>query len=101
MKHFLAQAPGLAYFDPSKSVMIQWATLLQDGQSLAYACRALSEAETRYATWEKEMLRIIFYQKKWHQHTFGCPVTMYSDHRPLASIMKKPLDKLLNIYGVC
>lgn len=58
MKHFLAQAPGLAYFDPSKSVMIQCdaggqrlrATLLQDGQSLAYACRALSEAETRYAT---------------------------------------------------
>lgn len=109
MKHFLAQAPGLAYFDPSKSVMIQCdaggqrlrATLLQDGQSLAYACRALNEAETRYATWEKEMLRIIFYQEKWHQHTFGCPVTMYSDHRLLASIMKKPLDKLLNIYGVC
>lgn len=47
------------------------------------------------------MLRIIFYQEKWHQHTFGCPVTMYSDHRLLASIMKKPLDKLLNIYGVC
>lgn len=42
---------------------------------------------------EKEMLRIIFSLEKWHQHTFGCPVTMYSDHKPLASIMKKPLDR--------
>ena len=98
MKRFLTLAPVLAYFDPSKSVMIQcdaggqWlgATLLQDGQLLAYACRALSEAETIR---EKEMLRIIFSLEKWHQHTFGCPVTMYSDHKPLASIMKKPLDR--------
>ena len=42
---------------------------------------------------EREMLRIIFSLEKWHQHTFGCPVTMYSDHKPLASIMKKPLDR--------
>ena len=101
MKRFLTNAPVLAYFDPSKSLSIQCdasgqglgAALLQDGQTLAYASRALSEAETRYATIEKEMLAIVFSLEKWHQYTFGRPVTVYSDHKPLASIVKKPLDR--------
>ena len=101
MKRLLTQAPVLAYFDPSKSLTIQCdasgqglgAALLQDGQPLAYASRALSEAEARYATIEKEMLAIVFSLEKWHQYTFGRPVTVYSDHKPLASIVKKPLDR--------
>ena len=91
----------LAYFDPSKSLSIQCdasgqglgAALLQDGEPLAYASRALSEAETRYATIEKEMPAIVFSLEKWQQYTFGRPVTVYSDHKPLASIVKKPLDR--------
>ena len=42
---------------------------------------------------EKEMLAIVFSLEKWHQYTFGRPVTVYSDHKPLASIVKKPLDR--------
>lgn len=39
------------------------------------------------------MLAIVFSLEKWHQYTFGCPMTMYSDHKPLASITRKPLDR--------
>ena len=68
MKRLLTQAPTLAYFDPCKGLTIQCdasgqglgVALLQDGQPLAYASRALSGAETRYATIEKEMLAIVF-----------------------------------------
>ena len=67
--------------------------LLQDGQPLADASRALSGAETRYATIEKEMLATVFAPEKWHQYTFGRPVTVYSDHKLLESITKKPLDR--------
>ena len=91
----------LAYFDPSKELSIQCdasgqglgAALLQEGRPLAYASRALSDTETRYATIEKEMLAIVFALEKWHQYTFGRPLTVYSDHKPLEAIMKKPLDR--------
>ena len=101
MKCLLTQAPVLAYFNPTNSLTIQYdasgqglgAAFLQDGSPLAYASRALSEAESRYATIAKEMLAIIFALEKWHQYTFGRPVFVYSDHKPLESITKKPLDR--------
>ena len=75
------QAPVLAYFDPCKGLIIQYdasghglgAALLQDGQPLAYGNRELSEAETRYATIEKEMFAIVFALEKWHQYTYARP----------------------------
>ena len=99
IKHLLTQAPVLAYFDPTKELSIQYdasgqglgAALLQEGRPLAYASRALSDTETRYATIEKEMLAIVFSLEKWHQYTFGRPVVVYSDHKPLEAITKKPL----------
>ena len=39
------------------------------------------------------MLGIVFALEKWHQYTFGRPVTLYSGHKPLESIAKKPLDR--------
>lgn len=101
IKHLLTQAPVLAYFDPTKELSIQCdasgqglgAALLQEGRPLAYASRALSDTETRYATIEKEMLAIVFSLEKWHQYTFGRPVVVYSDHKPLEAITKKPLDR--------
>nr|XP_058940983.1 uncharacterized protein K02A2.6-like [Pocillopora verrucosa] len=84
VKHLLTVAPVLAYFDPSKELSIQCnasaqglgAALLQEGRPLAYASRALSDTETRYATIEKEMLAIVFALEKWHQYTFGRPLTL-------------------------
>ena len=35
----------------------------------------------------------MFALEKWHQYTFGRPVTLYSGHKPLESITKKPLDR--------
>lgn len=101
LKKLLTQAPVLAYFDPAKQLSIQCdasgeglgAALLQDGQPLAYASRSLSDTETRYATIEKEMLAVVYAPEKWHQFTYGRHVIVFSDHQPLASITRKPLDK--------
>ncbi|XP_038055804.1 uncharacterized protein K02A2.6-like [Patiria miniata] len=101
LKQLLTEAPVLTYFNPEKELVIHTdasdrgigAALLQNGKPLAYASRALSDTETRYAVIEKEMLAVVFALEKWHQYTFGRHVTVYSDHKPLESIVKKPLDK--------
>ena len=101
LKQLLAEAPTLVYFDQSKQLVIQCdasnyglgSALLQDGRPIAYASRALTDAETRYAIIEKKMLAVVFALDKWHQFTYGRPILVYSDHKPLEAITKKPLDR--------
>ena len=101
LRQLLTEAPTLVYFDPSKQLVIQCdasncglgSALLQDGRPITYASRALTDAETRYVIIEKEMLAIVFTLEKWHQFTYGRPILVYSDHKPLEAITKKPLDR--------
>jgi hypothetical protein len=59
---------------------------------VAYASRALSPAQQRYAQIEKELLAIVFACEKFHQYIFGKKVQVETDHKPLVSIFKKPLN---------
>ena len=101
LKKLLTEAPVLAYYDKNSDLVIQCdasgsglgAALMQNGRPLAYASQALTPTETRYATIEKEMLAIVYSLEKWHQFTYGRPVVVHSDHKPLFSISKKPLDR--------
>lgn len=69
------------------------AALLQEGQPVAYASRALTDTETRYAQIKKEMLAVIFGLEHFHQNTYGRAVTVHTDHKPLEIIVTKPLHK--------
>lgn len=99
IKNLLTSAPILSFYDPSKELVIQCdasksglgATLLQEGRPVAYASRALTQTEQRYAQIEKEALAIVFALERFHQYTFGRHITVQSDHKPLESIVKKPL----------
>ncbi|KAK3697327.1 hypothetical protein QZH41_004727 [Actinostola sp. cb2023] len=101
IKQLVTQAPVLAYYDPQKELVIQCdasskglgAVLLQEERPVAYASRCLTDAETRYATIEKEMLAVVFALEKWHQFTYGRAVQVCTDHKPLVSINQKSLDK--------
>lgn len=100
MKQVITQTPVLAYFDPSKPVTLECdsskygagAALLQDGRPVAFASKTLTTTEQSYAQIEKEMNAIVFACTRFHQYIYGRPVTVHSDHRPLSSIMKKPLS---------
>ena len=99
MKDTVTKAPLLRYFDPKEQVTLQCdassqglgATLLQSGQPVAYASRALRDPETRYAQIEKELLAIIYGLEKFDQYVYGLPVIVESDHKPLEMIQQKPL----------
>ena len=99
VKHMVTSAPLVKYYDPHLELTVQCdasekglgAALLQKGQPIAFASRALTDAETRYAQIEKEMLAVVFSLQKFDQYVYGRKTTVLSDHRPLEAIAKKPL----------
>ena len=65
---------------------------MQDGAQIAFASRALTDCETRYAQIEKEMLAIVFACEKFAHYIYnGQLVTVQSDHKPLESLFKKSI----------
>ena len=64
---------------------------MENGQTVAYASRSMTETETHYAQIEKEMLAIVFAVERFEQCVYGRPVKVESDNKPLESIFKKSL----------
>ena len=100
IKAILSAEPVLTFYDVHKPVIISCdasqsglgAILLQDTKPIAYASRALTDAETRYAQIEKELLAVVFAFNHFHQYVYGKEVKVELDHKPLESITKKPLS---------
>ena len=91
----------LVYFDPDKELVLQvdsskeglGAALLQDGKPIEYASRALTSAERNWAQIEKETLAVVFGLERFDQYAYGRRIVIENDHKPLASILKKPLSQ--------
>lgn len=102
LKDLLCKAPVLKYFDPKLPVFIQTdaskdglgACLLQNNHPVAYASRSLTLNEQKFAQIEKELLAIVFALEKFHYYIYGKHVIIYSDHKPLESIVKKEITKI-------
>ena len=101
LKEAVTCTPVLRYYNLSDEVTLQCdasksglgAALLQNGQPVAYASRALTPAETRYAQIEKELLAIIFACEKFDTYIYGgLVVTVETDHKPLEVIARKGLN---------
>lgn len=99
LKDALVTAPVLKFFDLKKTVVVQadaskdgfGAWPMQDGHPIACASRALTDTEKNYAQIEKELLAIVFSAKRFHQYVYGVKVNVQSDHKPLETILRKPL----------
>jgi hypothetical protein len=100
VKQAIATAPVLRYFNSKARTVLQCdasstglgAVLLQEQQPVAYASRALTETEQGYAQIEKELLAIVFGMERFDQYTFGRDIEVQSDHKPLETIVGKPLQ---------
>ena len=102
LRDILSSEPVLAFYDVTRPVTIQadasqsglGAGLLQDGKPVAYASRSMTSAEENYSQIEKEMLAMCFATSKFHQYIYGKPgICVQTDHKPLESILKKPMCK--------
>jgi hypothetical protein len=99
LKQMISTAPVLGYFNPTKPVTLSvdasakgiGAVILQEDKPIAYASRAMTTAQQKYAQIEKELLAIVYGCQKFHQYVYGRTVSVESDHKPLESIMTKNL----------
>ena len=100
LKKAVTEAPILEYYSLDKEVTIQCdasqsglgAALLQNGHPIAFASRALTPTECKYAQIEKEMLAILYACERFDAYIYGRDiVTVESDHKPLESIFQKNL----------
>ncbi|GFO20541.1 polyprotein [Plakobranchus ocellatus] len=79
VKKTLSAETVLKLYDSKSNVKIQCdasstglgACLLQEGRPVAYASRALTECETRYAQIEREMLAIVFAAERFSNYIYG------------------------------
>lgn len=69
--------------------------LLQNNLPVAYASRSLIDAEKRYAPIEKEFMSFVFACQKFHHYIYGRTVKVKNDQKPLESIMKKDIHKIM------
>jgi len=68
------------------------ACILQNGKPVEYASRSLTATERdTYAQIEKEMLAIVFAMDRFHSYCYGRHAFIETDHKPLITIVKKPL----------
>jgi len=73
------------------------AVLPQDNLPVAYASKALSEIQSRWAQIEKEAYAIVWGCEWFHQFIYGRKITIESDHK-LEYVFKMPLiDTLLRL----
>ncbi|XP_045120473.1 uncharacterized protein LOC123509916 [Portunus trituberculatus] len=112
VKTVLLQPPVLAHFDPALPVVLQtdasrlhgigYALLQDHGQGctrlVQCGSRFLTDAETRYATIELELLAVVWAMSKCRLHLIGLQhFTLMTDHRPLVPILNAyTLDAIEN-----
>ena len=105
VKQLVTSATELHYYDPKIPVTLQCdasqyglgASLIQNGQPVAFASRSLSSAEKNYAQIEKELLAIVFGALRYDQLIYGLPVVyVETDHKPLESILRKSINEAPN-----
>ncbi|XP_065195493.1 uncharacterized protein K02A2.6-like [Sycon ciliatum] len=58
------------------------------------ASRSLSDVESRYSQLEREMLGVVFGLTRFRQYVLGREVQVFTDHKPLISIVQKPFDEV-------
>ncbi|UYV75562.1 K02A2.6-like, partial [Cordylochernes scorpioides] len=102
LKLQLMSAPCLRHFDPKLDMEISTdassnrlgAVLQQQGVPITYSSTALSAAQNKYSQIEKELLAVYFGCKRNHLYLYGRKFTAFTDHKPLLTIMKKPMVDL-------
>ena len=111
IKKELTTPPGLALYDPNAETLVSadsssygmGAVLLQrrdnaEWRPVAYASRALSSTEQRYAQIEKEALASTWACERFAEFLIGKNFKIETDHKPLVPLLG---SRNLDAYSAC
>ena len=100
LKQLLVDAVPLHLPDPTGEFVIATdaslaaagGVLMQRGQDgclipIAFYSKKFSETETRYPIYELELLAIVIAVRKWRCYIGAAPTTVFTDHRPLETLL--------------
>ena len=108
LKDALTSAPVLAYFDPNRkskvipdaspvglsTILAQEVPGRNDWKVIAYASRALTPTEQRYAQVEREALAVAYGVEHFHLYLYGAPdFELETDNKPLELIYRNPRSR--------
>ena len=99
IKGILSTSPVLRYYDVNKPIKLSvdasstalGAVILQDDRPVAYATKALTNAQRNYLQIDNEAFAILHACRKFHPYIYGKDITIETDHKPLEIIFKKPI----------
>ena len=99
LKKEITAAPTLRYYDRTKPITLQTdacrkglgAVLLQEGQPIYFASKALQPHHDNYVAIELEALAVSWAMEKFHHYLYGHRFTLETDQKPLETILKKSL----------
>ena len=107
-KDSISKNVTLTYFDPNKPTVLQvdaslkrlGAALLQDNKPVAFASKALTAVEKRYANIERELLAVVYGCERFHTYMFGRTFSLlgsqttgkYTSQAPKICTTKTPVD---------
>ena len=83
-KNVVSEDTTLLFYDRNKPITLQVdassrglrATIIEDGRPIAFASKALTETESRYANIERELLAIVYGCTKFHTILYGRSFTV-------------------------
>jgi len=61
---------------------------------LGFFSRRLSETETRYSTFDRELLAVFAAVRKWKDFIAGTTLTVFTDHKPLVGALKSAKPRM-------
>ena len=105
LKRLVTSAPVLQFFNPNNPSRLKTdasseglGALIEqkfgeEWKPIGYASRSLNESEKQYAQIEKEILSIVYGCDKFHEYLYGYQFIIHNDHKPLSSILAKPIHK--------
>lgn len=100
LQRCITNPPVLRFYSLDKPVTISvdasknglGACLMQDGMPVCFASRSLTRTEQNYAQIEKELYACVFACEKFYTYIYGrSDITVETDHKPLISIINKPI----------
>ena len=68
-------------------------TVNGESQPLAFFSRSMSDCETRYSTFDRELLAVFAAIKKWKHYLSGSVVSVFTDHKPLVGALKNHKER--------